>query len=279
MKFAFPSPAKSLVVIILLSVLLVAVSAKLYVTRNFILSFNAEATKDLTYQAYYAKKAPQSFTEQNSVKQQVKAGKSKVEIILPIHKIAKLRMDLGNNPEKLVISNLKLNGMKEIKFNDFNKFDYINIEKKEIFPDTLTIKANHKYPSIIYNEKLSAKGRIIIDWHIFIILSAFYFFVSWKLVKYLAKFKIEKIMPAMKHWLMSINGVGYNSIHELLVEKDESIIEYDFFTDYQKKEIEVNFKNYLNEIQKTRFAPQTEESKKFNRAVARIKTLNKFPHN
>lgn len=192
MKFAFPSPAKSLVVIILLSVLLVAVSAKLYVTRNFILSFNAEATKDLTYQVYYAKKASQSLTEQNSVKQQVKAGKSKVEIILPIHKIAKLSLDLGNNPEKLVISNLKLNGMKEIKFNDFNKFDYINIEKKEIFPDTLTIKANHKYPSIIYNEKLSAKGRIIIDWHIFIILSAFYFFVSWKLVKYLAKFKIEK---------------------------------------------------------------------------------------
>lgn len=93
------------------------------------------------------------------------------------------------------------------------------------------------------------------------------------------KFKIEKITPAMKHWLMSINGVGYNSIHELLVEKDESIIEYDFFTDYQKKEIEVNFKNYLNEIQKTGFAPQTEESKKFNQAVARIKTLNKFPHN
>lgn len=192
MKNNFLHPTKSLVIIILLSILLVGISFNLWTTKAVIVSFNADATKDLTYQVFYTTKPKLDFNEVNSVKYKVEAGKKHVKIVIFTHKIARFRLDFGSTPEKLIISDLVLNGRQKLKFDDFNKFNFLNIDNKQIEPNKLTINTNHRDPYIVYRDKLLLTAQILVDWHRFIILATFYFFVSWKLVKYLVRFKVEK---------------------------------------------------------------------------------------
>lgn len=167
-------------------------SFNLWATKVFIVSFNAVATKDLTYQVFYTTTPEQAFNEPNSIRYNVKAGKVRVKIVVPTNNIVRFRLDFGSNPEKLVISDLVLNGSQKLKFDDFNKFNFLNIDNKQIEPNKLTINTNHRDPYIVYRDKLSLTAATIVDWHRFIILATLYFFISWKLVKYLAKFKVEK---------------------------------------------------------------------------------------
>ena len=167
-------------------------SLGLWGKKTMIVSFDAEAVKDLQYQVFYTTEEKGKFNEKQSVKKIVKKGKSRVEIVLPIDEIVKFRLDLGNNSEKLIISNLKLIGKDMVKFNDFSKFNFRNIDKKELSENKLVTDIKHRDPNIFYKENLFLKAKTIIDWHLFIILVTFYFFVTYKVVKYLAKFKIEK---------------------------------------------------------------------------------------
>lgn len=192
MKLSFLTPSKSNLIIIILTVLLISLSHNLWTQKAFIVSFDSDSSKDLTYQVFYTTKPEQGFNEPNSVKHNVKAGKTHVKIDIPAREIIRFRLDLGSNPEKLIISNLALKGSQKLKFNNFNKFNFLHIDDKQIAPNQLIINTNHRDPYIVYKDKLSLTAKTLVDWHIFIILITFYFFVSWKLIKYLAKFKIEK---------------------------------------------------------------------------------------
>jgi len=192
MKSYFPRPTKSLVIICVLTMLFMWLSLGLWGKKTMIVSFDAEAVKDLQYQVFYTTEEKGKFNEKQSVKKIVKKGKSRVEIVLPIDEIVKFRLDLGSNSEKLIISNLKLIGKDMVKFNDFSKFNFRNIDKKELSENKLVTDIKHRDPNIFYKENLFLKAKTIIDWHLFIILVTFYFFVTYKVVKYLAKFKIEK---------------------------------------------------------------------------------------
>ena len=193
MKSYFPRPTKSLVIICVLTMLFMWLSLGLWGKKGMTVSFDAEAVKDLQYQVFYTTEEKSKFNEKQSVKQNVKKGKSKVKIVLPINEIVKFRLDLGISPEKIVISNLIIDTEKEkIEFKDFNKFHFRNVDKKELSENKLVTDIKHRDPYIIYKENLFLKARTIVDWHLFIILVTFYFFVTYKVVKYLAKFKIEK---------------------------------------------------------------------------------------
>ena len=160
--------------------------------KGMTVSFDAEAVKDLQYQVFYTTEEKGKFNEKQSVRKIVKKGKSKIEIVLPIDEIVKFRLDLGISPEKIVISNLILNGKEKVEFKDFNKFHFRNFDKKELSENKLVANISHRDPCIIYKENLFLKKGTIIDWHLFIILATFYFFITYKVVKYLARFKVEK---------------------------------------------------------------------------------------
>ena len=169
-------------------------TANLWSVKEIKVRFNSESAKDIEYQIFYAGKPDKGFSEAESVKQMVKAGKRDVKIILPARKIFKFRIDPGRNPGKVVISNLALKGAKTLKLYDGNKFDYNkHIENKKIVDKKITLVSNQNDPYIVYKEKFELKASRNIDFCVLVICLFFSFFVACKSVNYLAKFKIMEL--------------------------------------------------------------------------------------
>ena len=171
---------------------LLALSANLWSGMHFSVSFQTNLQKDTLYQVFYTQNADDSFNEKMSVKKLVKAGQHEVEIDLPIHKLAKFRLDFGNSPGKVEISDLKIEGYSVVLFDDFSKFSFRNIVKPKMEKNKLSFDCSHRDPYIIYKDKLALKGGRSVDFYALIILATLYFLIAYKVVWYLLRFKIEE---------------------------------------------------------------------------------------
>ena len=177
---------------ILLTGLVLYYTAELWLSKNVVVSFNAEAEKDITYQVFYTETNGQSFNEKQSVRQNAKSGAQLVEIVLPIEKIIKFRLDIGSNPGNVEISDLQVIGSKKIELN-YNEFDRRNIDKFEVKSGKLYLTSKHEDPHLPYKKGLNLFGKADkIDWCQLIIISVLAFLLMYKFVQYLSKFKIEK---------------------------------------------------------------------------------------
>ena len=171
---------------------LLALSVNLWSEPRFSVSFQTNLQKDTLYQVFYTRKATDSFNEKMSVKQLVNAGQHEVEIDLPIHKLAKFRLDFGNSPGKVEISDLKIDGRSVVLFDDFSKFSFRNITKPKMEKNKLSFDCAHRDPYIVYKDKLTLKGGRSVDFYALIILATLYFLIAYKVVRYLSRFKIEE---------------------------------------------------------------------------------------
>ena len=192
MKIKKMLPNKFMWVVLGVTVGLLALSVNLWSEPRFSVSFQTNLQKDILYQVFYTRKATDSFNEKMSVKQLVKAGQHEVTIDLPIHKVAKFRLDFGNNPGKVEISNLQLRGCSVVKFDDFSKFSFRNITKPKMEKNKLSFDCDHRDPYIIYKDKLALEAGRCIDFYALIILATLYFLIAYKVVRYLSHFKIEE---------------------------------------------------------------------------------------
>ena len=177
---------------VLLTGLVLYFISALWYSNAIIVSFNAEAKKDITYQVFYTGESGQTINEKQSVKKPIKSGNQKVEILLPIEKIMKFRLDIGVQPGKVVISDLQVKGGKNVKLN-YNDFGKNQIDKYEVKDGgKLYITSKQVDPYIWYKPELNLPAGMQIDWCRLIIISVLAFLLMYKFVQYLSKFKIEK---------------------------------------------------------------------------------------
>ena len=181
-------------VIAAITSLLMILTINFWSVKEIKVQFNSEAAKDIEYQIFYASLPDKGFSEAESVKKTVEAGKQDVKIILPVKKIFKFRIDPGQNPGKVVLSDIRLKGQHTINIDDGNKFIYQNhIDDKKIEGRKISIVSNQSDPYIVYKEKFELEESRDVEFCVLVICLFFSFFVACKSVNYLAKFKITEL--------------------------------------------------------------------------------------
>ncbi len=185
--------SKSVIIIsTLITMILLYCSSGVYHKSSYIkVTFNVKQNKVIEYQIYYTTEKNQKFSEANSVKQQVLPGKKEVKITLPISQIEQFRFDFGINPGEVVLSDLTLSGKNKQSL-DFKDFTFRRINSHTEKYGQLIISSNQIDPLMIYLKPIKIVASKGIDWYLFFILATVYFFIAYKIVKYLTKFKVEK---------------------------------------------------------------------------------------
>ena len=178
---------------VLLTGLVLYFTSALWSSKAVIVSFNAEAKKEITYQVFYQTTENKNYIEKYSISQKVKAGKNDVEIVLPTDSVKGIRLDFGSYPKTVKVKDIKVIGDTVAELKDFDKYQYYKIDSKKIGEDgSLTIVSNQNDPFMYTNRILDVRGKCIVDWCRFIIISVLAFLLMYKFVQYLSKFKIEK---------------------------------------------------------------------------------------
>ena len=156
-----------------------------------VVSFDAEAKKDIQYKLFYDETTAQRMNKHQFIEKNVKSGSQKVKILLPVSKLIKLRLALGDNPGNIVISNLRISGIRDIRL-DYNEFDKHKIDKYEIINDKLHISSKRKNPYLTYAKNLNLVAKLRIDWSRLITIFVLVFMFAYKFVQYLSLFEIKE---------------------------------------------------------------------------------------
>ena len=187
-------PWRRVLIVLVLVGFLMFLSSPIWGKKAIFVSFNAQTTKDLTFQIFYITQPKSNFNERESQKKFVKAGNNRVVFKLPIQNIIKFRIDSGSNPGEVKLSNITVSGNKVIRLDredlwSFNK----HIEKHSFQNGVLSLVSNQVDPNIVYKKELNLLAGNNVDWCLFVISLAFAIFISSALVFYLAKFKIFEL--------------------------------------------------------------------------------------
>lgn len=175
-----------------LTLIVLWASSAVWLSGDITVSFNSKSTKDIDYQVFYTDKKGQSFNATQSQKMKVKAGAQNVSFILPIEKLVLFRLDFGNFPQEVTISNLTIKGVKSIK-PDYNDFNFNQINKYNISNDGLTIVSNQQDPYIFYKNPLNLRSDIKPDVLVLLVLLIFSFMFFYKTIQYLAEYKVKSL--------------------------------------------------------------------------------------
>ena len=177
-----------------LTVLIVAVamflSQGLFISqKDIVVSANVSAEKDFVAQVFYIEEDGVKMSETTSVKQQVVAGDSVVNVALPIKHIQKFRFDFGVQPGHVTISDLQIAGNNTLNLDMENFIFSPDVTKHEVIDGKMSIVSDNKDPYMIYKDVLDVDGATSVNWLMFILLLVVYGFVSYKLVGYFYKKK------------------------------------------------------------------------------------------
>ena len=176
---------------VLLTCIVLYFTSVLWLNKNIVVSFNANAEKDIQYQVFYTEDNGQNFDEKQSVKKKVKTGKQRIAIVLPIQKILNFRLDIGSVPGEVIISDLQAMGSRTLRL-DYSEFNQRNIDKYEVKNNKLYVTSYQEDPYLPYRIKLNLPAGYHLDWFRLIIISILAFLLMYKFVQYLSNFKIEK---------------------------------------------------------------------------------------
>ncbi len=176
---------------VLLTGIILYFTASLWSYKNIVVSFNTKLSKDIQYQVFYTEASGQSFNGDQLVRKDVKSGTRRVEIVLPIEKIVRFRLDIDQNPGEVEISDFQIKGSGKIKF-DYNEFNKNQINKFKVKDGKLYLTSNQIDPYIWYKKDLNITSGLRVDWCRLIIISVLAFLLMYKFVQYLSRFKIEK---------------------------------------------------------------------------------------
>ena len=187
-------PWRRILIVLVLVCFLMFLSSSIWCNNSIIVSFDAQTSKDLTFQVFYTTQPKTNFSEKESVKQLVKSGNNNVIFKLPIKNIIRFRIDPGSNPGEVKLSNITVSGNKSVKLDGENWWTYNkHIENHSFQNGILSLVSNQGDPYIIYKHELNIMAGTYVDWCLFVICLAFAIFISSALVFYLAKFKIFEL--------------------------------------------------------------------------------------
>ena len=160
--------------------------------KNIRLTFTAENSKDITYQAFYINTLGSKHNEQQSVKQRFPEGTHNVEFILPTEKVVGFRFDFGSYPGTVLISDLKLIGGKTINMlADKDSYRFNQIEEYQFIDGrALRIVSNESDPYMVYKNSLNVT---LINWSMLLQIALGAFFIAFLLSLLLTRKKTKNI--------------------------------------------------------------------------------------
>ena len=174
----------------------------LFVTKSFWyfpsngieVSFTSQAEKPIAYQVFYTTSDKRSFNRDEKVTRNVKAGKHRVKIMLPVEKILCFRLDLGQFPQKITISDLKVSGKTAVLMDKLSDFSFHQIDSSKQDGKFFQLISNQPDPYIIYKTpvNIEAKWQVKVDYYILFIIAVISLLAAHKIVKYLAQFKFKE---------------------------------------------------------------------------------------
>lgn len=135
------------------------------ITKDINLEINLLNKKDMNFQVFYTQDLNKNFNEIESFRTKI-VGKNDFQIyklnLKGVENLKKLRVDLGERPEEIVIKNIKIIGDKKIIISpkDLVKSLRNDIEKEEIKKDTIILSSNKNDPYIVLDSKLIENEKI-----------------------------------------------------------------------------------------------------------------------
>ncbi len=192
MKRYFPRPNKTIIIVLIITAILLNLSSNFWNIKNFTLHFTATSAKKVDYEVLYTTHSSQLFNTASHINGTINAGTSQQDITIDTAKLNTIRLKFAPSNNSITLSNITLCGKKQNSINNFEDFKYTDILNKHSNKDDLTFTTSSKNSAAITIEfPKTIKGQNNIDVYIFTILATIYFFISYKLVKYLATFKLE----------------------------------------------------------------------------------------
>lgn len=166
----------------------------LFAAKGVSVSFTSQAQRLVAYQVFYTTSQERSFNSEEKVTHDVEAGKHKVEIFIPIEKMLRFRLDLGQFPQEVILSDLKVSGEKTVAMETLSDFILHQIDSSKQDGKFFQLTSNQPDPYIIYKSpvNLQAKWQVRIDYYIFFIILVISLLAAHKIVQYLAQFKFKE---------------------------------------------------------------------------------------
>jgi hypothetical protein len=182
---------KLLILTITLAMILTLALGKFWLTSKPIkISFIANTKTSIDYRVYYSHR-PLTFYNDKFFEQKLPTGKHKISFSIPLPKIKSFRLAFNNDGEPVTIENLKISGLWPHKIKSYTHFTLSNIDNPIIHKNGITFTPA-KNSSLTYNKKFKVINSYRIDIYLLIITLTLSFLLAYKIVPYIAKFKIEE---------------------------------------------------------------------------------------
>lgn len=165
-----------------------------FAEKGVLVSFTSQADRRVAYQVFYTTSQERSFNSEEKVTHDVEAGKQQVRILLPVEKILRFRLDLGQFPKEVTLSDLKVSGDKTVSMGNLSDFTLHEIDSSKQDGRYFRLTSNQPDPYIIYKSPLNlqAKWQVRIDYYIFFVILVIGLLAAHKIVQYLAQFKFKE---------------------------------------------------------------------------------------
>lgn len=182
-----------------IAMIFVAILHKAYIFYTpLTVSFDIQTEKNINLEVKYASKVGQPFKVDVGTFRGIRPHERHVVIELPITRMYKFRIDPGDMPGKVVLRNVKVvSGRKEIRFDDFSKFEFRNIENISYADGRLEFTSSLRDPHFWFNSAFKFKGELCVDWHILSILSITLFLLSYGVVYFCSSFFVSRSKKEM----------------------------------------------------------------------------------
>ena len=191
-------PNKFWVSVILTAFVCVALSWKLFLSRDVILSFNQKTNNDVTYRIFYATKQEEPFEDKNSTTYTAPKDKENVSITLslPAKSLWRLRIMIEDSQAKnITLSNIKLSGKNTIELSDLKRLNFYNFANTKIDKNSAQLSLSHNTNNKAYTEPIDVfrvNTRITINWQFFLSLWIIYIIIAYKFIAFLADYKNKR---------------------------------------------------------------------------------------
>ncbi len=123
--------------------------------KNAVLTFDATAEKDFTYQVFYTVAREVWFDGEHNVEYPGKAGTHKYSIVLPAQEVFRIRLDFASNPGTVTIKDIRLTGSQQADLNNWSEYELNQMDKATPNEDgSFTIISEQDDPYMAYRPAL-----------------------------------------------------------------------------------------------------------------------------
>lgn len=126
-----------------------------FLPQNVLVVFEATSKEPVDYEIYYTVERETWYNEDNKVTVKGKSGAHRYVASLPVERIYNIRIDFGENPGAMLVSDIRLMGTQAALLNNFENYYYNQIDKHVITPKgQLFFISQEEDPFMIYNDDL-----------------------------------------------------------------------------------------------------------------------------